>query len=212
MPGMFTLLCPNDTLQRPYVAESVRNSPTLERLGLSSLALDGANRMLRNWFKSQRSIHLASVRDGTADLERFLVALKGMSDQELGMVVAMAAILRMELRPQGLFPDEALDIASTLPKSERKAVRSGMSGLALNLQKKNDPSAGAAMVWLHTLRALQFPELRLLGRQMWGELQRGFPHVFAAFHFMEDTVGQPLPLGALQASQFIPVGLEPFER
>jgi hypothetical protein len=168
--------------------------------------------MLRNWFRSKRSIQLASVRDGTADLERFLVALKGMSDQELGTVVAMAAILRMELRPQGLFPDDALDIASTLPENDQKAVRSAMSGLALDLQKRHHPSAGAAMVWLHTLRALQFPELRLLGRQMWVELKRGFPHVFEAFHFIEGTVGQPLPLGCLQASQFIPVGLEPFER
>jgi hypothetical protein len=167
--------------------------------------------MLRNWFNSKRNIQFASVRDGTADLERFLVALKGMSDQELGTVVAMAAILRMELRHQGLFPDDALDIASQLPESEQKAVRSAMSGLALDFQKKNHPSAGAAMVWLHTLRALQFPELRLLGRQMWGQLQRGFPHVFDAFRFFEGTVGQPLPLGTLQASQFIPVGLEPFE-
>jgi hypothetical protein len=168
--------------------------------------------MLRNWFKSKRSMQLATVRDGTADLERFLVALKGMSDQELGSVVAMAAILRMELRHQGLFPDTALDIASTLPESEQKAVRSAMSGLALNLQKKNHPSTGAAIVWLHTLRALQFPELRSLGRQMWGELERGFPHVFDAFRFLEEATGQSLPLGALQASQFIPVGLEPFER
>jgi hypothetical protein len=167
--------------------------------------------MLRNWFKSKRSIRLASVRDGTADLERFLVALKGMSDHELGTVVAMAAILRMELRSQGLFPDDSLDIASTLPESKQKAVRSGMAGLALAFQKKNHPSAGAAMVWLHTLRALQFPELRLLGRQMWGELKRGFPHVFSAFGLFEGTTGQSLPLGTLQASQFIPAGLEPFE-
>jgi hypothetical protein len=168
--------------------------------------------MLKNWFRSKRSIQLADVRDGTADLERFLIALKGMSDQELGTVVAVAAILRMELRHQGLFPDDALDIASTLPESEQKAVRSGMSGLALDFQRKNHPSTGAAMLWMHTLRALQFPELRLLGRQMWGELKRGFPHVFEALHFMEGTVGQPLPFGCLQASQFIPVGLEPFER
>jgi hypothetical protein len=177
-----------------------------------SVPLDKTKNMLRNWFKSKRSIQLASVRDGTADLERFIVALKGMSAEELGTVVALAAILRMELRAQGLFPDDALDIASQLPESEQKAVRSGMSGLTLDFQKKNHPSAGAAMVWLHTLRALQFPELRLLGRQMWGQLQRGFPHVFDAFRFFEGTVGQPLPLGALQASQFIPVGLEPFER
>lgn len=89
--------------------------------------------MLRNWLRSKRSkrsIQLAAVRDGTADLGRFLVALEGMSDQELGTVVAMAAVLRMELRQQGLFPDAALDIASTLPESEQKAhLPAGRNGL-----------------------------------------------------------------------------------
>jgi hypothetical protein len=44
---------------------------------------------------------------------------------------------------------------------------------------------------------------------MWAELERGFPHVFEAFKFYEKTVGQSLPVGTLQASQFVPVGLEP---
>ena len=33
------------------------------------------------------------------------------------------------------------------------------------------------MVWVHTLRALDRPELRSLGRSMWRELARGFPYV-----------------------------------
>ena len=167
--------------------------------------------MLRNWFKNKRSIRLAQVRDATADLERFNVALKGMSDQELGTVVAMAAALRMELREAGLFPDEALGVGFPLPEDKQDFIRRNIGGLVLDWQKKNHPNTAAAMVWAHTLRAYHFPEVRLLGRQMWGELERGFPHALAAFSFMESIAGQSPPLGSLLASQFIPIGLEPFK-
>jgi hypothetical protein len=166
--------------------------------------------MLRNWMKTKRSIQLAQVRDATADLERFILALKGMSDQEIGTVVAMAAILRMELREMSMFPDEALGVGMPLPEAKQDFIRRNMSGLALDLQKKGDPNAGSAMVWAHTLRAYHFPEVRLLGRKMWAELERGFPHTLSAFSFMESISGQQPPLGALPASRFIPVGLEPF--
>jgi hypothetical protein len=168
--------------------------------------------MLRNWFKSKRSVSIASVRDATGDLERFLLALKGMSDEEIGTLVAMAAVLRMELREQNLFPDAALGVGTPLPEREQGTLQANLSRMVLDLQKNNSPNAGAAMVWLHSLRAFRYPEVRLLGRQMWGELERGFPHVLEALGFMERPVGQPLPLGALRAGRFIPVGLEPFGR
>jgi hypothetical protein len=165
--------------------------------------------MLRNWFKTNRK--LATVRNAKADLERFLLTLKGMSDGEIGTIVALAAILRIELRQQNLFPDEALGVGMPLPEMEQNTLQANLARMVVDLQTKNDPRTGGAMVWLHSLRAFRYPEVRLLGRQMWGELERGFLHVFDAFRFIEETVGQPLPSGAIQASQFIPVGLEPIE-
>jgi hypothetical protein len=168
--------------------------------------------MFRNWFRSKRSLQLATIRDATADLERFLLALKGMSGPELGMVVAVAATIRIELRQQNLFPDEALGVGMPLPESQQAALQANLSRMVFDLQKQNAPTTAGAMVWLHSLRAFRYPEVRLLGRQMWGELQRGFSHLSEAFQFMENAVRQPLPAGARQASQFIPVGLEPFEK
>jgi hypothetical protein len=122
--------------------------------------------MLRNWFKSKRSIQLAQVRDATADLERFVLALKGMSDQEIGTVVAMAAAIRMELWHANEFPDEALGVGMPLTEDRQNYIRRNMSALALDWQKKGHPTTAGVMVWAHTLRAYHFPEVRLLGRQM----------------------------------------------
>lgn len=166
--------------------------------------------MFGNWLK--RRNQLAAVQNATADIERFILSLKGMSDEELGTVVALAAIMRMELRQIDELPDEALGVGLPLPEAREVAIRRAMVQTALAMQKQNNPMAGSAMVWVHTLRAFHFPEVRLLGRQMWAELQRGFSHALTAFGFIEGIAKQPPPLGSYQASQFIPVGLEPVER
>jgi len=166
--------------------------------------------MLGNWFK--RRAQLASIKAVTADIERFILSLRGQSDEENGMLVAIAAIVRVNLRADNLLPDEALGIGTPLAETAQAEVQLRMSQLVQQFQKHNQLSdAAAAMVWLHSLRAFRYPEVRPLGRQMWGELGRGFPHIFDAFRLIEEATGKPPPAGALQASQFIPVGLEPFE-
>ena len=147
----------------------------------------------------------------TDEIEQFLLALKGMSDEELGSAVAMAAVVRMSLRQQGVLPDEALGIGLPLPEGQEAVVRRNVVQTALAMQRQNHAMAGGAMVWVHTLRAYHLPEVRLLGRQMWSELQRGFAHALPALSFMEQQTRQPPPLGSALATQFIPVGLEPFE-
>jgi hypothetical protein len=152
------------------------------------------------------------VARATDEIQPFLLALKGMSDEELGTVAAMVAVVRMSLRQQGALPDEALGIGMPLTESQEAVVRGNIVQTALAMQRQKHDMAAGALVWVHTLRAYHFPEVRLFGRQMWGELQRGFPHALAALSFMEKMTHQPPPLGTLLASQFIPVGLEPFER
>lgn len=168
--------------------------------------------MLRDLFKSKSALRLDKIRVATADLERFVLSLKGMSAEEIGAVVAIAATVRMDLRQVNEFPDGALGIGMPVPEADLEVLRRKLVALSLNWQKKNLPGAVGAMVWAHTLRAYCFPEVRLLGRHMWGELERGFPHALEALQFMEHTTGQSAPLGSALATQFIPEGLEPVER
>jgi hypothetical protein len=78
-------------------------------------------------------------------------------------------------------------------------------------QKIGQPSdAAGTMVWLHSMRALAFPEVRELGRDMWKELQRGFPYVSDALSAIEALTGNSLPTGADTACTFVPEALAPF--
>ena len=159
--------------------------------------------------RGERRKHVATATD---EIQQFLLALKGMSDEELGTAVAMAAVVRMSLREQGALPDEALGVGPPLSQAQEVVVRRNIVQTALAMQRRGHAMTAGAMVWGHTLRAYPFPEVRLFGRQMWGELQRGFPHALAALKFMEEMNHQSPPLGTAQVTQFIPVGLEPFGR
>ena len=68
--------------------------------------------------------------------------------------------------------------------------------------------ATGCMVWLHSVRALQNPELRGLGRQMWAELLRGFGEVDDIADEMH-TLLPDLPRNLEVEACFVPKGLEP---
>jgi hypothetical protein len=160
-----------------------------------------------NWLR--RRIELAGVQSGTQDLERFVASLHGMSDTELATLVVIATAVRVSLRMNGQAPDEAYGLTNFPPK-EQAIVQLFVSGLVKKFQTSGRQAyAAGAMVWLHTLRAGSTPELRLLGRRMWGELTRGFPHVSEAIEDMGTVTGDALPPEVASESNFIPPGLEP---
>jgi hypothetical protein len=70
--------------------------------------------------------------------------------------------------------------------------------------------AAGAMVWLHSLRAQGYPELRIKGRELWSELSRGSGHVRAALFNIENMTQKILPELSDEEIQFVPGGLEPF--
>jgi hypothetical protein len=54
-------------------------------------------------------------------------------------------------------------------------------------------------------------ELRLQGRMMWSELQRGFDGAETALENVCPLTGKPIPPQAREEQRFIPDGLEPFD-
>lgn len=161
--------------------------------------------MLVNWLK--RKIQRAGVRGAREDLESFVESLRGQSDEELGMVVAIAAIVRTELRSHGHVPDEMLEVTND---PQQALTQLEMSRLVRRYQaEKRFQEALGAMVWLHTLRSLSTPELRFLGRQLWQQLERGHLHALEAMEQIEAMTGNQPPLGSLAACAFIPDDLDP---
>jgi hypothetical protein len=128
---------------------------------------------LLRWLK--RKSQIAAIAGAREDLLRFVDSLRGQSDVELGAVLVMAAVVRVAMRKAGALPDELLQITGD---PQQAVARGGMAQLVLRYQsEKRLAEATGAMVWLHSLRALCFPEVRYLGREMWRQLQRGQAHV-----------------------------------
>jgi len=87
--------------------------------------------------------------------------------------VACATDWRHKLHDEGC---DLLDPSICLAKDPMITFR--LSNAIGKLQRSGNPQLAAGlMVWVHTLRAMTRPELRTLGRAMWRELERGFPHV-----------------------------------
>jgi hypothetical protein len=163
--------------------------------------------MIGNWLK--RKIQLASVRGAREDLERFNASLRGATDAEIGMVVGIATIIRLRLTISGRVPKDAFTLPT--PGDGSAELQLYLSGMVREFQKIGQPSdAAGTMVWLHSMRALAFPEVRELGRHMWKELQRGFPYVADALSSIEALTGKQLPAGVYMPCKFVPEDLVPF--
>jgi hypothetical protein len=136
--------------------------------------------MLGGWLR--RKTEPATIKGAREELERFVESLRAMSDEEIGAVVGMAALVRTALRQSGLLPGESITVT---PDSKQATTQLAVLELIQSHQtEQRHAEAVGAMVWLHSLRALSIPEVRLLGRQMWGQLERGQPHALAALQNM----------------------------
>lgn len=162
--------------------------------------------MIGNWFK--RKIQISSANAAKEDLERFVASLRGASDEELGMLIATATTIRVRLMQSGSLPVHALALPT--PGDGTARVQLHLANLVREFQKMGQPSdAAGAMIWLHSMRALAFPEVRHLGRQMWKELQRGFQNAPDALNDIEAITGKELPAESWVACNFIPEDLSP---
>lgn len=144
--------------------------------------------------------HIKTQRD---EMVRFLEGLKGMDDEEVGFIVAVATDQRHML--ESIIEAPLLDplVAVTIRPSGVMAIHQAIR----QFQAAGAPHiASGTMVWLFSWRATKVPELRLLGRQMWSELIRGIPHAPLAAEGYFANSGHRLNLDGYR---LCPVGLEP---
>lgn len=144
---------------------------------------------------------LSTMRE---EMENFRDSLKGMSDQEIGHLLALVNHLRIKYESIGhkpleplTYPDQNSEFQHQLFAAVKKSQQNGQAGLQV---------AAATMVWLHTTRAGKYPELRYIGQAIWQELQRGFPLVEQAA--ASNLYATGMMLVTFEATRF-PVGMEP---
>lgn len=132
-------------------------------------------------------------RSQERQIDDYLLKLRGMDGSEIGGVVALAAHMRNRfLNEKGLdflMPHvvTAADpsLVMTLSRTAKDFQKMGQMGLI---------NAAALILWVHTLRATKNPNIRMKGREMWGELARGFPHIEEGARLFEMMTGETLDL------------------
>ena len=108
------------------------------------------------------------------EMREYLAFLRGGDGEELALLVALAAHVRNTAPPllQDQLHAPLIAVANdpSLPLQITRAIRS--------MQRQGQfAEASGWMIWALTMRAALRPELRFLGKQIWLELERGFPMV-----------------------------------
>jgi len=163
--------------------------------------------MLKDWFFGK--VRTRALDSSTRELTAFVDGLKAMGDEDVGTLVAVATVIRVNFEdhgilPEGLFGDGPLPSAETLGRYQLEINR-----LARKFRKMGlATDAMVAMVWSYTLRCLNVPELRGQGVNIWRELGRGFPHVKKALKRGKDEKGESFPKRVWTEWNAVPAGFD----
>ena len=117
---------------------------------------------IRSWLEKK----FASSQQ--VEAEQFLTSLRGADNDLLDMIAGA------QLYWAAFYSKKGIDLyeMETWIQS-RLMFPSEIAGLIKGLQKQRTTgSVPGLMVWLHSSRALLWPELRLAGRQIWQELSK----------------------------------------
>lgn len=136
------------------------------------------------------------------EISSFTTQLSQMDGDEIGVVVALATDTRNRLEDAGFLLNDPI-VAYTVDPDTPSALNEMIKTLQAEGRLQE---AAAVMVWLHTSRVGARLELRPLARQMWGQLERGFPHAEDASMSLMRVFFRPIRIDGYD--QF-PKGLSP---
>ncbi len=161
--------------------------------------------MLKDWFLDK--VGTRALDSSTKEMKAFVDGLKAMSDEDIGTVVAVATVIRINFESHDVLPDDIFEDVPLPPAETLGGYQLAINRLVRKFRKMGlTTDVLGAMIWSYTLRCLNVPELRELGLQMWAELRRGFPHVEKALKKGEEEKGEPLPERVWAEWKSVPAG------
>ncbi|WP_316976036.1 hypothetical protein [Shumkonia mesophila] len=164
--------------------------------------------MFRNWLAGH--LEERALKGSAKEVRRFVGGLQGTGDRDLGVIVGCAAVVRVNMEIHGVLPAGLFQRRALEPSEELGVMQLRINRAARQLAKiRQQADATGAMVWSYSLRCLNLPELRPLGREMWGELKRGFEHAEEALREGETRNGRPFDRRVWAEWRLIPPGLDP---
>ena len=160
---------------------------------------------MKDWFLDK--VGTRALATSTKEMKAFVDGLKAMSDEDIGTVVAVATVIRINFETHNVIPDDVFEDVPLPPAETLGGYQLAINRLVRKFRKMGlTTDVLSAMIWSYTLRCLNVPELRELGLQMWAELRRGFPHVEKALKKGEEEKGEPLPERVWAEWKSVPAG------
>lgn len=133
-----------------------------------------------------------------------------MTDEDMGVLIAVATVIRVNLEDQNHLPKGFFENSKLPPPQVLSKNILDLAKLARHFERLGQTTdAIAAIAVLNTVRCLNGAELRGLGCQMWTELARGMPFVERALSDGEAKKGEPFPKRVWSEWKKLPAGLEP---
>lgn len=166
----------------PLIVSILRRTTHAAQAATREIA--GVRKSTRRMLLSHR--HKRNIEKRKEEIAQFIQILTAMDGDELGIVVELATDVRNKHMEIGV---NLLDPLDVILKEE--GIASELSGEAA-LLTGNTTSSVPLSVWVHTLTAVDEPQLRMLGRQMWKQLGRGFKYVDSAVIKHELITGKKL--------------------
>lgn len=153
---------------------------------------------------SRKVDHWASDKQ-REELASFVSNLKAMDGAEIGYVLAIATHIRHGMEGDG---HNVMDPIVYTAQNPTFALYLSRMIIGAQGQGRNQEAA-ALMIWLHTMRAGIRLELRSLARELWSQLERGFP-------FVQQAVLGGLPIAArhpnVSGANEFPAGFTPIPK
>lgn len=134
-----------------------------------------------SWFSSMLSDREKIKQQAQKSFDIYLPAIKGMDGKEIATVLDIAAQIKNATTMYGQYETEMLLFREPAKITTRYAYETLFRWRkhSTNLAKSQEGLAKASglAIWWLSVASFQIPELRLLGRELWMELARGFPYV-----------------------------------
>ena len=152
------------------------------------------------WLK--RKAYEIGVASAEKEIVSYIGTLKGMDDDDMGVILAGAQVHRIKMEDGGYIP---ISIFNSAGYSWELSLEQAKLQQKISLLRSsgNIEAFNHSVCWLHSLRAINMPQIRYLGKEMWVHLLRGSDSAQDALQFLESRWGA-VPERARRELWFVP--------
>lgn len=158
------------------------------------------------WLK--RSAQHSRIERARVDMDLYVRSLRGMTSFEVATSRVLASTVLLEIGHDGDLLKDVLDGKSF----DEQLMKTLLANLEIAVRKAQKVKAFAIaaglMLWIHSLRAVMFPPLRIDGKSVWNEMERGGADYAEAMHKLQIS-GLDIPNDVIWDMAYVPTLLDP---